>query len=271
MRDIIHTHRIIIITGATQQLLLQLTIPVTMIASVVVLKTRYSLGQYIGATIIIGGIVVDVIPAFLDPDSDLAADSPFWLMIYLSSVIPFAFSYTYKEIIFKGVDMNIFYLMAQDTNFQFLFNLFFTPVDAIPKFGSSPNLASVYSNIYYGFLCFFGVDSLPGDECAGTWYLLVEYAFFNVAINLCLLFLLQQDSAAFMFLAMTITVPIANICFSFEWVMGQYATPLSWYDIVALIVIVFGLLLYRFTSKSESKEPLDILDPNETTIQEKLL
>ena len=258
--------------GATQQLLLQLAIPVTMIASVLILKTKYSVGQYIGAIIIIGGIVIDVIPAFFDPGSDLAADSLFWLLIYLSSVLPFAASYTYKEIIFKNVEMNIFYLMAQDTNYQLLFNLLFTPVDAIPKFGSSSNLASVYTDIYYGFLCFFGINSLPGDDCQGTWYLLIEYAFFNIGINLCMLFLLQQDSAAFMFLAMTITVPIANICFSFEWVMGEYATPLSWYDIVALFVIVFGLLLYRFTSKSEEenikKPSIDDYDTIPISIQD---
>ena len=56
---------------------------------------------------------------------------------------------------------------------------------------------------------------------------------------------------------MTITVPIANICFSFEWVMGEYATPLSWYDIVALVIIVFGLLLYRFASLKKQTEEVE--------------
>ena len=150
-----------------------------MVASVLILRTKYAWGQYLGALIIIGGIVVDVIPAFFDPSSELAADSPFWLLVFVSSTIPFALSYTYKEIIFKGVEMNLFYLMAHDTNFQFLFNLMFTPVDAIPKFGSSESLADVYKDLYYGFLCFFGQNSLPGDDCAGTWFLLIEYVSYS--------------------------------------------------------------------------------------------
>lgn len=217
-----------------------------MLCSYVVIKTRYAWGQYIGAIIILIGIIVDVVPAFFDPSSELQASSPFWFFIFLFSALPFALSYLYKEIIFKNVNMNLFYLMAFDTNFQFLFNILFSPTDAIPKFGTSDGFVAIYENLYHGYLCFFGVDFYIDTDCAGTWWLLVQYAFFNIAINLCLLFLLQQDSAAFMFLAMTITVPIANICFSFQWVMGQYATPLSWYDIASLVLIVVGLLCYRF-------------------------
>lgn len=241
-----------------------------MIASIVVLKVKYGWTQYLGAFIIIGGILIDVLPAFLDPNSQLTADSPFWMIIFVSSTIPFAISYIYKEIIFKDVNMNIFYLMAHDTNFQFLFNLAFTPVDAIPGFGSSSSFADVYTNLYYGFLCFFGINSLPGDDCQGTWFLLIEYAFFNIGINLCMLFLLQQDSAAFMFLAMTITIPVANICFSFKWVMGDNATPLSWYDIVALIIIVLGLLCYQFggskKAKKQKEENYEKLDEDNITV-----
>lgn len=254
------------VPGATQQLVLQITIPITMATTVVALKTRYTIGQYIGATVIIVGIVVDVIPAFADPSSGLAPDSIWWLLVFVCSCIPFAFSYVFKEIIFTKVEMSLFYLMAMNADFQMLFNVLFSPLDAVPGLGTADSFVDVYVDLYYGCLCFFGINSQPGDDCSGSWYLLVEYAFFNVAINLCLLYLLQQDSAAFMFLAMTITVPVANLCFSSTLIMGDAATPLSWYDVFALVVIVAGLLLYRFTAKEEKKDSSgDIEEPNENT------
>lgn len=84
------------VPGATQQLVLQITIPITMATTVVALKTRYTLGQYLGATVIIVGIVVDIIPAFADPSSGLAPDSFWWLLVFVGSCIPFAFSYVFK-------------------------------------------------------------------------------------------------------------------------------------------------------------------------------
>ena len=48
--------------------------------------------------------------------------------------------------------------------------------------------------------------------------------------------------------------------------MGDAATPLSWYDVVALVIIVAGLLLYRFTAKDEKKEAAkELEEPDEKT------
>ena len=83
------------VPGATQQLLQQAVIPITMIASILFLKTKYSMGQYIGATVIVLGIFIDIIPAFSDPESDLYAPIS-WTLIFLFSSLPFALSYLYK-------------------------------------------------------------------------------------------------------------------------------------------------------------------------------
>eukprot|EP01096_Ripella_sp_DP13-Kostka_P018208 TRINITY_DN9769_c0_g1_i1.p2 TRINITY_DN9769_c0_g1~~TRINITY_DN9769_c0_g1_i1.p2 ORF type:complete len:199 (+),score=69.56 TRINITY_DN9769_c0_g1_i1:4-600(+) len=135
----------------------------------------------------------------------------------------------------------------------------------------------VYVDLYHGMECvLLGENIEIGDQCSGVWVLLLEYYLFNVGINLCLVYLIKQDSAGFMFLAMTITVPIVNICFSFEWVMGAYATPLSAYDIIALVLILFGLSMYRFfTLKTTHRPPVQkgrgLGGPGDTTSNENIL
>lgn len=74
-------------------------------------------------------------------------------------------------------------------------------------------------------------------------------------------------------------LPLADICFTFEFIMGKDATPLSLYDIIGLVLILAGtfialfghnihtwrvnlagLILYRFLpeSKPQNKEDTSI-------------
>jgi hypothetical protein len=229
-----------------QQLLGQLVIPFSMILSLLFLETSYTLGQYGGAILICLACVLDIIPAF--KTEGLGDSNPYWIFVFIASTVPFAVSMVYKEIIFRDIKMSIFYLMAADASYQLIFTIVLSPIDAIPKVGTASSFSDVYVNMWQGTKCMFGYDSLPGDTCHNVYLLLTEYLLFNVAINLCLLYLIQRGSAAFMFLAMTITVPTANICFTLTFIMGSDAQPLSGWDIVALVLIVIGLLLYRFTT-----------------------
>ena len=58
---------------------------------------------------------------------------------------------------------------------------------------------------------------------------------------------------------------------SFHWIMGSEATALSWYDIAALVMIVGGLLLYRFTSKEELKKEKSVEDGVESGEKKSLI
>ena len=69
-----------------------------------------------------------------------------------------------QEIIFKDLNMSVLYLMAMDTNFQAIFNVLLTPLDAVPYIGTSTSFTNVYENLYNGCKCLFGTNSLPGME-----------------------------------------------------------------------------------------------------------
>lgn len=88
------------VKGALQQLLIQLTIPMTMFLSIIWLRRTYSLGQYTGALLIFIAIIVDIWPAFFDPSSDLSSPL-FWIFVYTASVVPFAFSTVCKEVLLQ--------------------------------------------------------------------------------------------------------------------------------------------------------------------------
>lgn len=44
-------------------------------------------------------------------------------------------------------------------------------------------------------------------------------------------------------------LPLANIAFTLDFIMGKEATTLSPYDIAGLVVILIGLVIYRSTSE----------------------
>jgi hypothetical protein len=41
-------------------------------------------------------------------------------------------------------------------------------------------------------------------------------------------------------------LPLADICFTFEFIMGKDATPLSLYDIIGLVLILAGTFIALF-------------------------
>ena len=49
-----------------------------------------------------------------------------------------------------------------------------------------------------------------------------------------------------MWMASTVIVPLSNVAFSMQWMPGHQ--PLHFMDMVGLVVIMFGLVVYRFSS-----------------------
>lgn len=182
------------VNGAMQQLLIQLVIPITMCLSLM-LGTRYSFGQYVAAVLILGACVLDVVPVFHEDHGQggdgSASDTIYWILIYVASVVPFAVSSVYKEVIFRDFNLHLTYLMASDSSFQLLTVLLLAPINAIPWLGTVSTFEDVYINIWQGVKCALGYPSHITDTCDGVWILLLEYMFFNVAINLLLLELLR--------------------------------------------------------------------------------
>lgn len=62
------------ITGSMASLLQQATIPMVMLASLLLLGTRYRIIQWLGAAVILGGVFLVVYPSLSDPSVRIRAE-----------------------------------------------------------------------------------------------------------------------------------------------------------------------------------------------------
>lgn len=86
--------------GEWQIILNQLLIVSTGATSFIILKERYNWKQALGASILIVGAVVAILPGLISP---AAGQNAVWyfVIVYAASNIPAGLSYSFKELYFK--------------------------------------------------------------------------------------------------------------------------------------------------------------------------
>ena len=177
------------------------------------------------------------------------------------SCLPMTLSSIYKEMVLGG-DLDPIYLNGWVAIFQFFFALLL----AVPAgLASSPPIepSRVPENIWDGFMCYLGEGSVetgchPDVQCHDMAGLLVNLSVgFNVCTTLCAMYVLKYGSAALLYLALTLMVPIGNVALS---LMPQ-AAAFHLSDILGLFVIMAGLVLYRWSDSADEKPEQSSLDP----------
>ena len=94
--------------GSTQALLGNSIIPITMLLSVIFLKTPFKFNHYFGAFVIMCGVLAVIAPQLLS-SANTGGDEPLFNFIFVLSVVPSAFSSIYKQLIFGDVDIGMSY------------------------------------------------------------------------------------------------------------------------------------------------------------------
>lgn len=239
------------------------------------LKSFYSFSQYLGAAIVLAGLVVSVWPAVTTGSG--SAGPILWDLIFFTATIPTALSGVYKEIGFRSVDdMDVWYLNGWVCVFQFLFGLLYAPVAAVMSIPPIP-MDQIIPQIWQGFQCFLlgtnfitranGFDcsedvtcglpgqlgccdscdgSLPGVSSISALVSLCIYMLANIGYNVLLVLVIKHGSAALMYITSTIVLPLGTICFTFRFLLGEHAQTFDWYNGSGLAVVMFGLFVYRF-------------------------
>jgi len=234
----------------------------------------YSVSQYIGAVIVLGGLVLSVWPSFF---GGKGAGPWSWDLIFFTATIPTALSGVYKEIGFRSVDdMDVWYLNGWVILPQFIIGLFYAPLAAVM---SDPPIAlsDIIPQVWQGFQCWLlgtnfitrarGFDcseevtcgnkgfkiccdscdgSLPGVSNISALIALLAYMFANIGYNVLLVLVIKHGSAALMYVTSTIVLPLATICFTFGFLLGEHKQAFDPYNGGGLAVVLFGLLVYRF-------------------------
>jgi hypothetical protein len=70
------------------------------------------------------------------------------------------------------------------------------------------------------------------------------YLFFNVMYNILIIMILKYGSSNILWLAMTIMVPMVNFAFVLPFIPSPQ--PLTVYNEIGLVIIMLGLVVYRF-------------------------
>jgi len=240
-------------TGTMQQLLNQAIIPVTMIGSFIFLKERYSLIQIGGSLLIVGGVTLSLLPSLTTPGGT-SGNIPFFNMFFLCQAIPFAASNLYKDIAFKSVDMDVWYLQFWDVFYQSLIGTFLFPVNTILPPPANISWKDMPIDMKNGAICLSGTnvitthcggESNPCDNCHNAWLTLAIYMTINVTYNVFILLVIKHGSATVLSIAQTVRLPLTSIAFAQKWIMGDQTESFSKYVLYGLFIILAGLTSYR--------------------------
>jgi drug/metabolite transporter (DMT)-like permease len=185
-----------------------------------------------------------------------------WALVVILSCIPMTLSSLYKEMVLSEVELHPLYLNGWTAFFQFFFSLAL----AIPagKLTSPPLSSSdLMSNLHNGWSCYFNAQGSidtgchPDDMCEQAFWIFNLNFVMVVLYTILAIYLLKYGSTSLLYLASTITVPLGNIVFSIQSIPGY--TPMHLSDILGLIVIVTGLVLYRSAAGALKED--DMINP----------
>ena len=251
--------------ASTIVLVQQSAIPISMAISKYTLDAKYTMAQYIGSGIVLLGIFVVLCPTLTagGGDESAAASSSGgsapasdsqqlkWIFILVVSCVPMCLSSVYKEKALGEVDIDVVYLNGWVAIYQFLIAL---PLCIPSAQVINISIDQILPNIWGGMLCWAGINSVttpsPGmdwvDDCSTAPLYVTTYLLFNVVFNILIVVILKHGSANIMWMASTVIVPLSNVAFSLDCMPGH--KPLTSFDIAGLVVIMMGLVEYRFSA-----------------------
>ncbi len=288
--------------------------PISMVASWLILREKYSFNQYLGAMVVFGGILVVLFPVFshqreaefhcqaVDRESDcvicqaektkerclshvkkhepwlvLSADNRtdaddfyctwvsremvakeedilvfVWSIVMVVSCVPMVLSSVYKQVALQ-VQLDPILVNGWVAVFQFFCGLFMVVPSAL---ASSPRVhpLEIPDNWYNAIECLFArTNSIESgchpDDCskAALWVHLGLVS--SIIYALSMMFVLKYGSCDLLYLGLTLVVPVGHLAFSLH-----SLEEISAFDATGVLVIVAGLIMYRFGNTDEPEE-----------------
>eukprot|EP00658_Telonema_sp_P-2_P081179 TRINITY_DN8253_c0_g2_i5.p1 TRINITY_DN8253_c0_g2~~TRINITY_DN8253_c0_g2_i5.p1 ORF type:complete len:430 (-),score=77.71 TRINITY_DN8253_c0_g2_i5:25-1314(-) len=245
-----------ILSGSLLILLQQSAIPISMLISAICLNAKYQKLQYMGASVVMAGLIVVLLPSMLGDSDQGGSSTLLWGGVLILSCVPMCLSSVYKEKALGAMEIDVVYLNGWIAVWQMVVTVAFV----IPAaYASKLTLDDIPDNVWDGLKCYIGDNSISkyhescppssaGDDCSdscGDSILFVNFYFiFNLGYNILIILILKYGSANILWLAMTVMVPLGNCAFALEFVPGH--KPLDAYNFIGLALILGGLLVYRF-------------------------
>jgi drug/metabolite transporter (DMT)-like permease len=304
--------------GTLLVLLPQAAIPLSMMASRLILRERFTRRQYVGAAVVFLGILVVLFPVltrrgfleyscqsvedencalcemetsedeclsyvvdgdtalsiftnisnnnnnddddvnqltycqWISRDDSLRKDDVLvlvWSLVMVASCVPMVFSSVYKQVALQ-VELDPILINGWVSLFQFMFGL---PLAIPAGLASSPKVKPLElpQNWSHGIGCLFAQTNSVGQGChpddcseAALWVHLFMLS--SVVFTLSMMFVLKYGSSSLLYLGLTLMVPLGHLVFSLH-----SPSSVDIYDVLGLVVLVAGLVLYRFGHKGQ--------------------
>eukprot|EP00934_Nitzschia_sp_Nitz4_P006884 Nitzschia sp. Nitz4//scaffold1_size375055//3591//5220//NITZ4_000202-RA/size375055-augustus-gene-0.657-mRNA-1//1//CDS//3329540823//6874//frame0 len=176
---------------------------------------------------------------------------PFWSMVMVASCIPMVLSSLYKQVALQ-VQLDPILVNGWVSVFQFIFGL----IMVFPAgYLSSPRVKphEIAPNWWHASQCLFSRTNTVDDGChpddcshAALWVHLALLS--SVLYSVSMILVLKYGSASLLYLGLTVTVPLGHLAFSLNTPSDTYSA-----DVTGLIVLVAGLILYRFGHEEEDE------------------
>jgi drug/metabolite transporter (DMT)-like permease len=188
-----------------------------------------------------------------------------WSLVMIASAIPITLSTIYKQVALGGgqrrprlLELDPIFLNGWTAVFQFPMSVLMAfPAGLIASPPVRP--LDLPRNLWDGFLCtMIGVSTIetgchPDSMMCGSirpsaLFYVVLCLCSNVIYTLSMMLLIKYGSTVLLFLAMTMIVPLSNLAFTLlpSGGGGSGVTAMQWCDVVGLMIIIAGLVLYRF-------------------------
>jgi hypothetical protein len=116
------------------------------------------------------------------------------------------------------------------------------------------NIEEIFPNVIGGMKCWLGINSImedtsfgSKDDCSQAPLFFSLYISFNIIYNVLLVVILKHGSSNILWMASTLIVPLSDVAFSLKFMPNH--RPMTMYDILGLVFIMLGLVLYRFMAQ----------------------
>ena len=227
-------------------------LPLTMIASILYLGTRYTKTHYLGGFLTLYGVMVSFIPNF---DKGDQVKNPYWLAIYLFSLVPAVASYCYKQRHLQGTTLDIWWMNAWISIWQIGVGLLTFPVLFAPlPTGDNVHGSDVGRYLLDATKCqFAGINASPTDNCGDALVLFVMYQFISTVANILMFTIIRRWSSTVYIIMNTMKMPITAWLGSYPSLVGSQASPIGPADAFSFVMIAVGVAVYNW--EPEVKQP----------------
>jgi len=240
------------LNGSLQVILSYAYIPLVLILSTLLLHTRLKFPHWMGAFMVICGIVIETWPEISLPQGN----EIFYSIVLVTSNLPLSIFLILSEKWLKGDNIDVFVFRGWEAIFEALIGILFIFIIYIPR----PHFHNIQFSQSVDYLsgtfnCFFDLDNGNQNiDCNNTLLLYAILLAANIVGEITSLSILKYISAGAYAIGSAALLPTTSLLFMIKFLAGSaVVSNLSTQTIFSLAVITIGIILYRYKPEAKMK------------------